>query len=504
MEAILQNGNEIVSEKTHELRQLLLQTLDKKGVLSEIRANLRANVFCALYEQKEAEGMPSSAQVEKLRSSEYGMMSLELVRDFLSSLGLQHTLSVFNHEIGTSSSLWQRDAIESASRDSDMLMERARDVLREIAAPTAGRDSGQNNQTGLPSGLPLVAAVVAALSTDPSLFVRQERSGADVAPMPAPVAPPVSGAEKEPVAEAVPPSPARAPTTSASAPTVSTMRRRPPPAVPTASPLQAPQHEKGQALVDGKGGHDEEGERSKEEETENKAKELEDASFMSSGSSSGLRDVTSSSYGDGGTGALADVKTSSTADKAVSTGSGGSGHDDHADHDDRGAGGALEGAGEREGEGGGEGGGALGLRSPSRVQAVSPGGSTLDSGPTSLLTSHEDEALAMALFSPHKPAVPDGLSSGRRPRAPRGAGRLAAAVEALDGSPIMRPWSCGVCRRSNSSSAESCVVCFTPRSGSSGSRSTFEDAPATTAETKSKSAIAELMASPSRRGSSEL
>jgi len=122
MEVIsMDDPNAAVTDKMKELRQLMLQTLDKKGVLAGVRATMRAGVFCALHEQQALASPPLAPQIVALRASEYGYilqyrrllsgafaisypvpvraLSVALVRDFLVTLDCVHTLSVFEHEV---------------------------------------------------------------------------------------------------------------------------------------------------------------------------------------------------------------------------------------------------------------------------------------------------------------------------------------------------------------------------------------------------------------------
>ena len=85
--------------KMEELRNLMFAALEKQGVLTDVRATLRASIFCALHEQEAKEICTPMSALTKLRGDEHGKLGISLVREFLKSAGLQRTLSVFNHEI---------------------------------------------------------------------------------------------------------------------------------------------------------------------------------------------------------------------------------------------------------------------------------------------------------------------------------------------------------------------------------------------------------------------
>jgi hypothetical protein len=77
-----------------DLKSAVRDALERKGVIKDIRARLRASVFNCL----EDKSTPSSANKSKDL-----YMSTELVRDFLVSMGLSSTLAVFCQELGETS-----------------------------------------------------------------------------------------------------------------------------------------------------------------------------------------------------------------------------------------------------------------------------------------------------------------------------------------------------------------------------------------------------------------
>lgn len=79
-----------------DLKSAVRDALERKGVISDIRARLRASVYHCL-EDKCAP--PSTKKSKDL------YMSTELVRDFLVSMNLSSTLAVFSQELGEASEI---------------------------------------------------------------------------------------------------------------------------------------------------------------------------------------------------------------------------------------------------------------------------------------------------------------------------------------------------------------------------------------------------------------
>lgn len=79
-----------------DLKSAVRDALERKGVVSDIRARLRASVYNCL----EDKCTPLSANKSKDL-----YMSTELVRDFLVSMNLSSTLAVFCQELGEASEI---------------------------------------------------------------------------------------------------------------------------------------------------------------------------------------------------------------------------------------------------------------------------------------------------------------------------------------------------------------------------------------------------------------
>ena len=87
-----------------QLRDAVMDVLEAKGVLSQIRATLRAAVFTAIDEHERSSGQgvhgenPRALQVKTL---EGGVRAIALIEDFLKKTGMRQSLSVFRAEMGS-------------------------------------------------------------------------------------------------------------------------------------------------------------------------------------------------------------------------------------------------------------------------------------------------------------------------------------------------------------------------------------------------------------------
>lgn len=80
-----------------EISSAVKLTLESRGVLGELQAALRANVFKALEEQGAVQDTQARAAIQR---TEHAELALEVVRDLLTELGLEYTLSVLKPEAG--------------------------------------------------------------------------------------------------------------------------------------------------------------------------------------------------------------------------------------------------------------------------------------------------------------------------------------------------------------------------------------------------------------------
>lgn len=91
-------------EKELELKDLIVQTLEANGLLSKIKAQLRASVFMALDENdKEANKNNDyqNSKVKKILQTNEGRLAASLIRDFLECCNLDYTISVLDPELNS-------------------------------------------------------------------------------------------------------------------------------------------------------------------------------------------------------------------------------------------------------------------------------------------------------------------------------------------------------------------------------------------------------------------
>ncbi|XP_075551202.1 centrosomal protein 43-like isoform X1 [Dermacentor variabilis] len=88
----------MAADEDMELRDLLLETLENKGVINRIKAELRASVYLALDEQEGIKPFEKSADESSVLATDEGRLAASLVHDFLHSCNLKFTLSVLEPE----------------------------------------------------------------------------------------------------------------------------------------------------------------------------------------------------------------------------------------------------------------------------------------------------------------------------------------------------------------------------------------------------------------------
>jgi len=100
-----------------ELKNLVLQTLESKGVLGQIRAKLRTCVFKVI-EQEDANLKGSGNYLEnplaaKITDNEDGQICAELIRDFLEFYKMDYTMQIFVPECNLTGESKVKDKIPS-------------------------------------------------------------------------------------------------------------------------------------------------------------------------------------------------------------------------------------------------------------------------------------------------------------------------------------------------------------------------------------------------------
>lgn len=89
-----------------DLKNFLLENLERNGSLEVIKSELKSNLFNTLREDT-----PSKSQTGI--ESEKGELAAEIVRDFFETFCMQYSLSVFLPESKLPERPYQRDALEN-------------------------------------------------------------------------------------------------------------------------------------------------------------------------------------------------------------------------------------------------------------------------------------------------------------------------------------------------------------------------------------------------------
>ncbi|XP_073283274.1 protein TONNEAU 1a-like [Primulina huaijiensis] len=109
-----------------DLKTLVTRTLEKKGVLAKIRAELRASVFEAIEEEDrviEKEGLPPALlgscndRAKQLHNSPSGRLLTALVCEYLEWAQLSHTLKVYSPECNLTKDSWKSELKEFGSKN---------------------------------------------------------------------------------------------------------------------------------------------------------------------------------------------------------------------------------------------------------------------------------------------------------------------------------------------------------------------------------------------------
>ncbi|KAH8944278.1 hypothetical protein BDL97_13G101600 [Sphagnum fallax] len=151
-----------------DLKTLVTKTLEKKGVLARIRAELRANVFQAIEEQdREAENNGASSfallgkcseRAKQLHASHAGKLLMALVCEYFEWCELEHTLKVFLPELNQPRSymrseleelLGLKDKTKLGDAESQpLLLSVVESYLKAEEKPTATANKVRTNSRG--------------------------------------------------------------------------------------------------------------------------------------------------------------------------------------------------------------------------------------------------------------------------------------------------------------------------------------------------------------------
>ena len=124
-----------------ELTSIVTSTLEARGVLNKIRAELRANVFSAIQEQQGAPDSAPNPALETLQRTGHGQVAAKLMHELLLSCSLDYSLAVLLPEAGlTDLELPDRQALAGslgldAAGEEPLLAQLVRMHLKSGGAP---------------------------------------------------------------------------------------------------------------------------------------------------------------------------------------------------------------------------------------------------------------------------------------------------------------------------------------------------------------------------------
>lgn len=110
-----------------DLKTLVTRTLEKKGVLAKIRAELRASVFEAIEDEdrviENGEGLPPALlgscndRAKQLHNSPSGRLLSALICEYMDWAALNHTLKVYLPECNMPKDSWQSELKDFSSKN---------------------------------------------------------------------------------------------------------------------------------------------------------------------------------------------------------------------------------------------------------------------------------------------------------------------------------------------------------------------------------------------------
>ena len=104
-----------MADPESSLTSLLTTTLEERGILGKVRAELRANVFLAIHEQHGLAGPKGPpAALTSLQADSAGRLATHLVLELMQACGLDYSLSVFGPEANVKGMLAERGQLAEA------------------------------------------------------------------------------------------------------------------------------------------------------------------------------------------------------------------------------------------------------------------------------------------------------------------------------------------------------------------------------------------------------
>jgi hypothetical protein len=124
-------------QEINDLKNIVIQSLESNGVLSQLRAQIRSSVFKIIEDQESREGRSpaffwENPLCQKIHKTMEGPIALELMHEFMEFYRMDFTCNVFVHEANYKATT-ERQALGTRSSPSQQTQHRQRRPLQ--AAP---------------------------------------------------------------------------------------------------------------------------------------------------------------------------------------------------------------------------------------------------------------------------------------------------------------------------------------------------------------------------------
>jgi len=154
-----------------ELKKLVIHTLETNGVLGQLRAQLRANVYKAI-DEDETQSRPKQGTSVKLMQSPLGALMAEIVAEFFEFYDFRHTMSVFSPEAHLKRERRSRtevalDAGLDRVRADVSILEQLLALATSVSEPRQGGDGWHSSASSTTASTPPPLAVASATARSP-------------------------------------------------------------------------------------------------------------------------------------------------------------------------------------------------------------------------------------------------------------------------------------------------------------------------------------------------
>jgi hypothetical protein len=146
-------------QEINDLKNIVIQSLESKGILSQLRAQIRSSVFKIIEDQESKDSKNpaffwENPLCQKIHDTEEGLLSIELMHEFFEFFRMDYTNNVFIHESNYKES-FTRDMVKKKLHVNDnkneqpLLLLIIKQLLGGLFTGSQAQDStGENNDRG--------------------------------------------------------------------------------------------------------------------------------------------------------------------------------------------------------------------------------------------------------------------------------------------------------------------------------------------------------------------